>query len=91
MDIEEIKKYLRIDYDGEDAEIQAFVSAAEEYLANAGIMANYESELYKLAVKLLVSNWYSNRIPIGTVTQAMEYSLRRIIIQLQLGEDDSDD
>lgn len=91
MDIEEIKKYLRIDYDGEDEELQAFVSAAEEYLKNAGIKADYESELYKLAVKLLVSNWYSNRIPIGTVTQAMEYSLRRIIIQLQLGEDDSDD
>lgn len=91
MDIEEIKKYLRIDYDCEDEEIKAFVSAAEEYLKNAGITAKPESELYKLAVKLLVSNWYSNRIPIGTVTQAMEYSLRRIIIQLQLGEDDSDD
>lgn len=91
MDIEEIKKYLRIDYDGEDEELQAFANAAEEYLKNAGIKADYTSELYKLAVKLLVSNWYSNRIPIGTVTQAMEYSLRRIIIQLQLGEDDGDD
>ncbi|MBQ9598864.1 MAG: phage gp6-like head-tail connector protein [Clostridia bacterium] len=91
MDIEEIKKYLRIDYDGEDEELEAFTTAAEEYLNNAGIKADYESELYKLAVKLLVSNWYSNRIPIGTVTQAMEYSLRRIIIQLQLGEDDGDD
>ena len=90
MDVQEMKKYLRIDYDGEDNEIEAFISAAEEYLQNAGIKKRDDSDLYKLAVKLLVSQWYSNRIPVGTVTQAMNYSLQRIIMQLQLGEDDAD-
>lgn len=91
MDIEKVKKYLRIDYDGEDEEIQEFIAAAEEYLENAGVKRRNNSSLYNLAVKLLVSNWYSNRIPIGTVTQTMEYSLSRILLQLQLGDDEDDD
>jgi uncharacterized phage protein (predicted DNA packaging) len=90
MDIEDIKKYLRIDYDGEDDQLQDFVSAAEEYLANAGVKKREDSQLYNLAVKLLVSNWYSNRVPIGTTTQAMDYSLSRIMTQLTLGDDDDD-
>lgn len=90
MDIEEMKTYLRIDYDGEDAEIQEFMSAAEEYLLNAGVKKKEDSSLYNLAVKLLVSNWYSNRIPVGTVTQPMEYSLSRILLQLTLGDEEDD-
>lgn len=90
MDIEEIKKYLRIDYDGEDDQIRDFMAAAEEYMLNAGVKKREGSALYNLAVKLLVSNWYSNRMPIGTATQAMEYSLRRILMQLNLGDDECD-
>lgn len=90
MDIEEVKKYLRIDYDGEDDEIQDFIAAAEEYLYNAGVKKPENSPLYNLAVKILVSNWYSNRIPIGTVTQDMKYSLSSILLQLELGADEDD-
>lgn len=90
MDINEMKKYLRIDYNGEDDQIADFISAAEEYLLNAGVKKKEDSSLYNLAVKLLVSNWYSNRIPIGTITQPMEYSLRRIIVQLSLGDEEDD-
>ncbi|MGN0106931.1 MAG: head-tail connector protein [Hominilimicola sp.] len=90
MDISEMKKYLRIDYNGEDDQIADFISAAEEYLLNAGVKKKEDSSLYNLAVKLLVSNWYSNRIPIGTVTQPMEYSLSRILLQLSLGDEEDD-
>ena len=88
MDINEMKTFLRIDYDGEDEEIQAFISAAEEYLENAGVKKKEDSPLYDLAVKQLVSNWYSNRIPIGTATQSIEYSLKRILTQLTLGDEE---
>lgn len=46
-----------------------------------------ESELYKLAVKLLASCWYDKRCPIDTIGKSIEYSLGAIISQLQWGED----
>lgn len=37
MDLEEVKRYLKVDGDEEDEEVKTLVSAAQEYLQNAGI------------------------------------------------------
>lgn len=85
MEIEEIKLFLRIDDNSEDTLIESFKSAAEEYLENAGVIKDYSKELYKLAIKLLVSHWYENRdsVLIGSISKKLEYSLNSILIQLQ--------
>ncbi len=77
MTLEEAKNYLRVDTDDDDTLIQALITAAESYIAQqtgktkilAGADENgqpiyediKESELWKLAVKLLLAHWYENR------------------------------
>lgn len=89
MTLDELKLYLRIDGTFEDVLLTSLQMAAEEYLKSAGVLVNYENRLYCLCVMLLVNHWYSNRegVVIGTITKEMEFSLRAIIQQLQLGSD----
>ncbi len=82
MDIKDIKVFLRIDHDEEDELIQSLIKSGEEYLENAGCKTNYDSELYNLAVKMLISHWYENRGLIGSV-DFIKYSLESIIYQLR--------
>lgn len=83
MDIEELKLYLRVDGDSDDAIIMTMQQAAIEYLTNAGIKES-EKPLYQLAIKLLVAHWYENRqaVVIGQVSKQLEYSLQSIMMQL---------
>jgi len=78
--LEEIAEYARIDTAEEN--IQSFVDSAEAYLLNAGIAKNESSPIYKLAVKMLVTFWYDNRIPSGDTT-AQPFGLAGLITQLQ--------
>lgn len=84
MELDEIKLYLRLDTDDEDELLSSLQLSAEEYLLNAGIEKDYEKQLYKLAVKLLISNWYENRNPVstGSISKKIEYSLQHIVAQL---------
>lgn len=78
----EIKEYLRIDTGADDAAITTLITAAEEYLKNAGAVLSSTNELSKLAVKILVVHWYENHEPIGK-TDKLAYGLESIITQLQ--------
>jgi uncharacterized phage protein (predicted DNA packaging) len=85
LNIEEIKEFLRIDYSEEDIFIHGLQLAAEEYMSNAGVNKDYNKELYKLAVKLLVSHWYENRTleTTGPNFHKVSFSLDTIITQLK--------
>ena len=77
MTLDDAKLYLRVDTDDDDTLIQALITAAESYINQqtgktkriVGIDQNgqpiyediKESELWKLAVKLLLAHWYENR------------------------------
>lgn len=77
MTLEEVKNYLRVDTDDDDTLIQALITAAESYINQqtgktkriVGIDQDgqpiyediKESELWNLAVKLLLAHWYENR------------------------------
>lgn len=82
MELEELKLFLRIDGGEEDTLIQGLQLGAEEYLLNAGINKDYSKELYKLATKLLVGHWYSNREVTGKANK-LAFSLDTIILQLK--------
>ena len=79
--LEEIKNYMRIDDDVEDNLINSLIEAANLYMVNAGVK-NFENDLYKLAIKMLVLHWYENREVIGEAKK-LAFSLDNIITQLQ--------
>ena len=79
--LEEIKNYMRIDDDTDDSLINSLIESANIYLLNAGVQ-NFENDLYKLAVKMLVLHWYENREVIGEARK-LSFSLDNIITQLK--------
>lgn len=89
MELDEIKKFLRVDGTDDDSLLSSLQLAAEQYLENAGAAKDYTSELYKIAVKLLIGHWYENRsaVVVGTVSKDLEFSLINIIVQLRTGGD----
>lgn len=79
--LEEILLHLRIDNDYELEYITSLIYAAKAFLKNAGVIEE-KSELYKLAIKILVSHWYENREVTGKADK-LAYSLDSIITQLK--------
>lgn len=91
MTLEELKLFLRVDGEEEDTLIQGLQLGAEEYLANAGIVKDYSKELYKLAIKILVSHWYENRSveTVGKNISKISFGVDTIITQLKYTQGDS--
>ncbi|MGG7057607.1 head-tail connector protein [Clostridium tertium] len=90
MNIDDLKLFLKIDDYEEDNLIQALQLSAEEYLTNAGIKKDYTKELYKLAIKILVSHWYENRSveTVGKNVSKIAFGLDTILIQLKYSQGD---
>lgn len=86
--LSEVKEFLRIDGDEDDRQLTSIIIAAEDYIKNATRSdVDTKSELYKTAAKLLISNWYENREPIGKAT-TLAFSLESILIQLSVRSSD---
>nr|DAD95064.1 MAG TPA: head tail connector [Siphoviridae sp. ctVqj4] len=83
MDLNDIKTYLYIDTDDEDALISSLKLSAEKYLKNAGIAVDYENQLYCTAIKMLVANWYDVRDSING-KDTMSIMFKSIVSQLVL-------
>lgn len=94
----EIKDYLRIDGDDENSSLSLFLQSAFSYLENAGVkkpMDPFEKvddadkyAQYRLAVLMLVTHWYENRIVITPSAAKVEqtpipYGLESMILQLK--------
>lgn len=87
--LERAKRYNVLDpSDADDVVLSLCIGAAEEYLANAGVIDD-GSSLYELAVYMLAGHWYENRglVVVGTVTAEIELSMRSVLHQLKLKED----
>ncbi len=82
--LEEIKNYMRIDDNYDDSLINSLIESANIYLLNAGVK-NFENDLYKLAIKMLVLHWYENReiVLVGSISKNLEFTMQNIITQLQ--------
>lgn len=84
MELDELKLYLRASGTEEDQLITGLQLSAEEYLKNAGVNIDYTRELYKLAIKILVSHWYENRaVQSEKSISKMSFSLDSIIFSLK--------
>ena len=73
MDILElVKNTLRIDGVEEDGYLNTLANAAKELLEEAGVKTEIESDLYKIVVAKVVTEWYINReindkLPMGII------------------------
>ena len=73
MDILElVKNTLRIDGVEEDGYLNTLANAAKELLEEAGVKAEVESDLYKIVVAKIITEWYVNReindkLPMGII------------------------
>lgn len=82
MNIEAIKLSLRIDHSYDNAMLEGYILAAQNYVKNAvdmdattAILSAYEG--FSLAVSLLVQYWYVNR------TESVEYVPNTVISLIQ--------
>jgi uncharacterized phage protein (predicted DNA packaging) len=88
LKLEEAKSWLKIERDmnEDDTFITSLIIAAELYIKNGtGKVLVNSNELAKLAIKMLVSHWYSNREVCGK-NDLLPYSLNAILIQLACSE-----
>lgn len=84
-----VKEYLRIDGEQDDNMLVLLLDSSKEYLTNAGV-SEQQSDLYKLAITMLVTHWYENRLhEADTRTKkTISLGLQTIILQLKAGEMD---
>lgn len=61
-----VKEYMKID-DEEDILISSLILASKEYLINAGVDVDEEKELHKLAIAMLTSQRYEDRLGKSTI------------------------
>ena len=83
-DLAACKLYMRVDGDDDDALITTLMSAAKEYLRNAGIEEpdSEEHSLYTIAVYSLTLHYYDHRDAVGEEAP-LPTGLRPIINQLK--------
>lgn len=83
MNLSDVKLYLRVDGTSEDTLINDLMLAAKDYMR--GAVSNYDSvadtDKAQLAERMLIADWYENRIPVGRPANA---AVTLIITQLQL-------
>lgn len=78
--LEDVKKFIRVDFDEDDNIIDLLAKAGKIYIKKStGLEIDLENmdELQYLAVQLLVSHWYENRVPVDepTVSKEVKFSL----------------
>ena len=80
MTLEEIKLYCRIDSDDEDTLLLSLIATAKQFLQeSAHVVYDEKNNLYELFVKLLVANWYENRLVNQGNDKEIPYSLSCIL------------
>lgn len=84
LTLDEAKEYLKVEHNDEDTLIQGLIISAENYIKNAtGIKFDNTNELAKLAVRLLIVNWYENREINTDKANKLAFSLDVILTQLK--------
>lgn len=89
MDLDELKKFLKVDGNDLDIVLTGYQLAAEEYLGNAGVVKDYTKALYKVVVTIIVGILLENPILIvtGTITgEVKSITLNALISQLRLSQ-----
>lgn len=86
--LEEVKEWLRVDGDEDNAIIFGLIMAAENYLKNAtGKEFSEDNQLAKLFCFILITDWYENRDLTGSkIGEKIRSIVQSMLLQLQYSE-----
>lgn len=85
MELETVKKYLRVDEDYDDDYIQLLVDTAIEYIISAVGRYDENKARAKLVLLNIVATLYENRqFTIEKAKEEVQYTLKSMLRQLQL-------
>ena len=87
MTLNEVKVYLKLDDDltEDDELITGLIDAAKTYIEDSTGKSYQDTQLYNLAVKMIVAHWYENRQVISnkTVVNELPQSFFEIVAQIK--------
>lgn len=90
MELEEVKLWLKVDYDFEDDLIQSIIQSAEEELTFSGVPKYKKGDegyaLYTLAIKYIIARDYESRGYSNDNSKSKtfnERALQRMILKLK--------
>ena len=79
--IEEVKSYLKVDFDDDDKDIELMIEVAKRYVTNGFSEYNNENPVHRLLLMKVVSNLYENK---DTISDKLTAIIR---LQENLGDD----
>ena len=86
MNLHEVKEYLRIDGDADDATLEMMMQAAEQFIIDAAGFYDPENPKVKILYALLMQDFYENRV--FAIREADRQRLSQvagsILLQLQM-------
>ena len=66
LELEYIKKYLRIDFDGDDAYLEDLLTLSKDFIKEqTGVEYSASDAVYNQAVLLMIAHFYDNRTPVS--------------------------
>lgn len=90
--IEEIKKYLRIDFDDDDQYIELLRLTAREYIQDAIGTYDESSSRVKLLTLCIIGDLYENRqYTASKFSDRASRTIQTIVLQLQCAEYEDED
>ena len=93
MDIDLVKKFLKVDYDDDNDYIELLINAAKEYVIDALGKCNEDIARVRLLELVIISDMYEKRslsFNAATTNTNVQYAIRSIINQLQFGDDENE-
>ena len=92
MTLQEVKDYLRVDHDDDDAIIQVMMAVAEDFIINACGQFDETKPRAKMVYLAAVQDLYDKRTLTSTSTQGysvtsnLTFMMRSMLSQLQIEE-----
>ncbi len=93
MELDRIRRFLRLDDGEEDEDIMLLYEAAKEYITDAVGRCDESSARVRLLILTTCATLYENRLfSVEDAGEKIQYTLRSMLFQLQMGgEDDGQD
>ncbi len=88
MLLNEVKDWLRVDFDYDDNMISSLIEDAKAYIYNAtGKVYDNDKRIHKRCLIFMVTQWYENREPTGKIDK-MPFALESMLIQITYDSDE---
>ena len=93
MTLQEVKAFLKVDFNDDDDFITLLIDVAREYIIDAIGKCDETVARVKLLMRIIVGELYEKRsmtFDIDHTNQKVQYTIRSIINQLSYGDDEDE-